>query len=192
MRSSDDPDRPAAAPDLRSGHARGLSRRQFCVVATAGVAGACTAGDARISVGGLHDVSTGAAHDGGASAGDLAGNGDAAVTCGVSSLNAGAASAFVSGDAKLLTDPAGDQLYLCRDAGGLFAMTALCPHTGCTVGKLSTGYLCPCHGSTFDLNGQNPTGPAAPSGLTHFAVCVDAGGNVLVDVATRVDPNERA
>jgi len=46
--------------------------------------------------------------------------------------------------------------------GKLLAMTAVCPHAGCTVGfnaKKKT-LDCPCHGSRFELDGKLIQGPA--------------------------------
>lgn len=75
-------------------------------------------------------------------------------------------------------------------AGGkVRCQTAVCTHLGCTVNAVETGYACPCHGSTYDLNGFNTGGPA-PSPLVFFAVYKGAAGDLLVD-KTRVinDPN---
>jgi cytochrome b6-f complex iron-sulfur subunit len=41
------------------------------------------------------------------------------------------------------------------------ALTAICTHQTCTInGYASQTYVCPCHGSRFDLNGQVLGGPA--------------------------------
>ncbi len=39
-------------------------------------------------------------------------------------------------------------------------VTAVCPHLGCTVFAGGPGLACPCHGSTFQLNGAFVQGPA--------------------------------
>jgi Rieske Fe-S protein len=85
--------------------------------------------------------------------------------------------------------------YVGRDAGGVYAMTSTCTHEGCDMvsqGQIEkNGVFCACHGSRFDLNGAVTRGPAdAP--LTHFAVDIDAQGNIVVHGATRVTAALRA
>jgi Rieske Fe-S protein len=47
------------------------------------------------------------------------------------------------------------------EAGGLAAMSALCPHLACTVQPISSTVLrCPCHASEFDLDGTVEKAPA--------------------------------
>ncbi len=79
---------------------------------------------------------------------------------------------------------------LARDAQGLYAMTITCTHEGCDISPAGTFLDCPCHGSRFDLNGNVIQGPAG-SPLTHFAVVVDAAGNITVQGETRVDASVR-
>jgi len=82
-------------------------------------------------------------------------------------------------------------VYVCRDAGGLYAVSARCTHQGCTVSADASGFSCPCHGATFDLNGQHPTSPASAA-LPHYALCVDASGDAQIDKSKSVDPSTRA
>jgi cytochrome b6-f complex iron-sulfur subunit len=84
--------------------------------------------------------------------------------------------------------------FIGRDAEGLYAMTSTCTHEGCDMtadGEVSaSGVFCGCHGSRFDANGAVVQGPAnAP--LTHFAVTVDAAGNVSVEGGTKVSASTR-
>lgn len=65
-------------------------------------------------------------------------------------------------------------------AGKVRAQTSVCTHLGCTVNAVETGYSCPCHGSTYDLNGFNTGGPA-PLPLVFFGVYRGASGELLVD-----------
>jgi Rieske Fe-S protein len=84
-----------------------------------------------------------------------------------------------------------------RDAKGIYAMTLTCTHQGCDIATRGTvsaeGISCSCHGSTFDANGAVTGGPATAP-LAHFAVSVDAAGNLTVhggqevDAATRTAP----
>lgn len=70
-----------------------------------------------------------------------------------------------------------------RDSGGLYAMTVTCTHQGCDVEPSGSGssarVRCPCHGSEFDRNGAVTHGPAGAP-LAHFAVEIDASGNVTI------------
>ena len=60
------------------------------------------------------------------------------------------------------------------------AFTAVCTHEGCFVANFSDGKLvCPCHGSTYDLNGNVVVGPAMLP-LTKYATAFDAVNNELV------------
>lgn len=65
-------------------------------------------------------------------------------------------------------------------SGKVRVQTAVCTHLGCTVNAVETGYLCPCHGSTYDRNGFNTGGPA-PSPLVYFQVTKGASGELLAD-----------
>ncbi|MEL6157972.1 MAG: Rieske 2Fe-2S domain-containing protein [Cyanobacteria bacterium J06623_5] len=44
-----------------------------------------------------------------------------------------------------------------------FAISAVCPHLGCTVAwePESNEFACPCHGSRFDASGERTRGPAS-------------------------------
>lgn len=81
--------------------------------------------------------------------------------------------------------------WLVRDATGIYAMTAICTHQGCTVnGWNGTVFPCPCHGSQYDLNGAVIQGPA-PLPLNHFEVTVDASGFLVVDTGKVVASTQR-
>lgn len=76
-----------------------------------------------------------------------------------------------------------------RDAMGLYALTLVCTHQGCTTTPAGANGArqinCPCHGSQFDGNGAVIRGPATRP-LVHFAVSVDAGGNIVVHTNSQV------
>ncbi|MFC5952397.1 ubiquinol-cytochrome c reductase iron-sulfur subunit, partial [Pseudonocardia lutea] len=60
-------------------------------------------------------------------------------------------------------------------AGTYRGFSAICPHQGCTVtGVQGASLVCPCHGSTFGLDGQLQKGPAT-RGLTPQNVTVSGG-----------------
>ncbi|MBO3102456.1 QcrA and Rieske domain-containing protein [Cellulomonas fengjieae] len=51
-------------------------------------------------------------------------------------------------------------LLLQPEEGTVVALSAVCPHKGCTVVPDGEELLCPCHTSVFDLTGANVSGPA--------------------------------
>lgn len=104
-------------------------------------------------------------------------------------LHAGPAAAFAVGTATFFQCA---RMFVCRDAAGLYAMTASCTHEGCNVtfAPATRQFDCPCHQSVFDFNGKVLALPA-PFPLPHFAVSLDGNGNVLVDVTTVVPPTTR-
>jgi Rieske Fe-S protein len=104
-------------------------------------------------------------------------------------LNAGPASSFAVGDARFY---ACSQLFVCRDAGGIYAMTAICTHQGCDVNFVpgQQQFQCPCHGSTFDFNGNVLIDPATAP-LPHIQADLDGNGDVIVTINVNVDPATR-
>ncbi|HZS40553.1 MAG TPA: Rieske 2Fe-2S domain-containing protein [Polyangia bacterium] len=191
--------------------ADGMSRRRFCAAAGTGLItlglAACDAGGARISTGAIDDNgngntdpngngdstdmanlggSTDLAHGGGGSP-DLAHGGGGMCS---GTLNAGAASAITVGTAKHFSSNQYD-LFVCRDANGLFTVDSACTHSGCTVRLQSGRWYCPCHGARFNFDGTGPTAPAF-SPLPNYEVCVDASGNIIVDFNKTVSPTTRA
>jgi Rieske Fe-S protein len=83
---------------------------------------------------------------------------------------------------------------IARDGRGVYAMTLTCTHQGCdmgTTGSVSASAIeCGCHGSVFDANGNVLRGPAQTA-LTHYAVSMDAQGNLTVHGGTTVDSSTR-
>jgi Rieske Fe-S protein len=51
-------------------------------------------------------------------------------------------------------------LIVVRQSGAYRAMSAVCPHLGCTVIPKTDGFRCPCHGSQFNIAGDVTLGPA--------------------------------
>jgi cytochrome b6-f complex iron-sulfur subunit len=104
-----------------------------------------------------------------------------------STLMAGLPTAFPSGE---LTPLAEGPVFIGRDEAGLFALSAVCTHLGCTVARSGEGLACPCHGSRFAADGANLTGPAARP-LPYLALKLNAGGQVEVDLNQVVEPTFR-
>ena len=70
-------------------------------------------------------------------------------------------------------------VYLMWSKEGFKALSAKCPHLGCTVnfdGVFQT-FKCPCHGSTFNLSGTWVSGPAGRN-LQSLPAKKTPGGNI--------------
>lgn len=148
-----------------------ISRRQFCSGVAGGVGVALAAG-----CGGS---------PGGQGVDAAASSGGACPTSGA--IDVGAPSTFV------LNTPvyfAGGFLFVVRDAGGLYALTARCPHQGFTTRVQGTYFLCPRHGSEFSFDGAVLVGPAVQP-LVHFAMCTLDGGHVGVLTSQMVSESDR-
>jgi len=68
------------------------------------------------------------------------------------------------------------------NAAGIFALSTVCTHLGCTPNWLEAEqkYKCPCHGSGYYKNGVNFEGPT-PRPLERFAISLADDGQILVD-----------
>jgi len=73
-----------------------------------------------------------------------------------------------------------NRTWLMRDDAGVFALSAVCTHLGCTVRWEAGAFVCPCHGSAYDGLGQVTQGPA-PRPLQSVWVGLTASGDLLVD-----------
>ena len=82
-------------------------------------------------------------------------------------------------------------LFVGRDSKGLSAMSATCTHLGCTVREAAEGgFVCPCHGSTYDEHGHVTGGPA-PRDLSHVRLLRDVRGNLIADLSQTVPGEAR-
>ena len=69
--------------------------------------------------------------------------------------------------------------FLLHTANGLQALSAECPHLGCTVELAADGFVCPCHTSRFDPQGALVHGPATRA-LSPLRVEQAANGHVII------------
>jgi Rieske Fe-S protein len=73
------------------------------------------------------------------------------------------------GSAALVQSSVGDFLVAHTAQNTFSALTAICTHQTCTInGYENQNFVCPCHGSTFDVNGHVLMGPA-PAALRQYA-----------------------
>ena len=106
---------------------------------------------------------------------------------------------------KFLSD---ERLFVFRNGNTFHAVSAVCTHLGCTVRaealsrveerdvggtklRLTHRFLCPCHGSRYEGDGTNVSGPA-PKPLAWFRLSVALDdGQLVVDLADEVNHDFR-
>jgi cytochrome b6-f complex iron-sulfur subunit len=73
-------------------------------------------------------------------------------------------------------------VWLVRDQQGIYALSTICTHLGCTPNWLAAEqkFKCPCHGSGFYITGINFEGPA-PRPLERFSIRQAEDGQIVVD-----------
>lgn len=72
--------------------------------------------------------------------------------------------------------------FIIRQGGKLFALSSICTHRHCLLGvEPNRSFLCPCHGSTFNPDGQVTHGPAKRN-LPTLATFINESGELLVKV----------
>lgn len=70
-------------------------------------------------------------------------------------------------------------VWLVRRGDGVTALSSVCPHLGCSVNAVPSGFSCPCHTSVFDASGKRTSGPS-PRDLDALATKIE-DGHVTVD-----------
>ncbi len=85
-----------------------------------------------------------------------------------------------------------NRLFIFRQAEGFYAVSSICSHLGCNVKWQDniTGFDCPCHGSTFDKNGKNVSGPA-PKPLKWYELTLTSDNKLQINTRKEVDENFR-
>lgn len=101
-----------------------------------------------------------------------------------------------------------ERLFVFREGRTFHAISAVCTHLGCTVRaealprvetktvggqplKLTHRFLCPCHGSKYEGDGQNVAGPA-PRPLAWYELSIAPDdGQLVVDLAKAVEHDFR-
>ena len=73
-------------------------------------------------------------------------------------------------------------VWIVRNDEGIYALSTVCTHLGCTPNWLATErkFKCPCHGSGFRASGINFEGPA-PRPLERFRILLADDGQIIVD-----------
>lgn len=73
-------------------------------------------------------------------------------------------------------------VWIIRNDQGIYALSTVCTHLGCTPNWLSSSkkFKCPCHGSGFKATGINFEGPA-PRPLERYRIVLADSGEIIVD-----------
>jgi len=97
-------------------------------------------------------------------------------------VTAGAVEQFTP--ASVTAVPLGQFYLACLADGSFMALSRTCTHLGCSVpwDEEKNQFVCPCHGSTFNLTGEVLTAPA-PRPLDTYSVRIE-NGIVKVDTST--------
>lgn len=74
------------------------------------------------------------------------------------------------------------KVWLIRREKGLYALSAICTHLGCTPRWVNEDGLfkCPCHGSNYTIDGDVVAGPA-PLPLWRFSIGLAEDGQVVIN-----------
>ena len=83
-----------------------------------------------------------------------------------------------------------DKLYLVRmDDGGFLALSLQCTHLGCAItwNKDSGQFDCPCHASSFSMDGE-VLSPPAPRALDIYPLRIE-GGMIKADLSKTIKRN---
>jgi Rieske Fe-S protein len=96
-------------------------------------------------------------------------------------LDVGALADFGAGKPSRTVEFNEQLVHVYYDGAKVRAVNAMCPHLGCSVrapdGK---GFLCPCHGARFTLDGVAVPGGPTPEPLVEFEIADTTGGRVVL------------
>ncbi len=96
-------------------------------------------------------------------------------------IDAGMTADYKLGSVKAV--PQGQLYVTCLEDGSFLALSRTCTHLGCSVpwDDKEKKFVCPCHGSTFDLTGSVLSPPAIRP-LDYFPVRIE-NGLIRINVA---------
>jgi Rieske Fe-S protein len=65
-------------------------------------------------------------------------------------------------------------VWIVKNGKNLVVYSAICPHLGCTINAADSGFICPCHGSAWNRDGNKLGGPT-PRGMDTLEYQVEDG-----------------
>jgi cytochrome b6-f complex iron-sulfur subunit len=170
---------------------RAISRRDFCAFAGGLALAACTDG----STGVIHTGALGGGDDdNGPDAmkpppdGGVMPDGTVAGACVGAATDIGKTPASIA-----LNQPfyySTSKVFVVRDSGGLYALTAKCTHEGATCVVQGSDFYCPRHGAQFTFNGAVISGPVFVP-LVHYGLCLLSNGNLGLQTSMTVSASTR-
>jgi cytochrome b6-f complex iron-sulfur subunit len=93
-----------------------------------------------------------------------------------SQFDLGSADQYPPGSITVLNQA---EAVLIHSTTGFKALSLVCPHLGCIVEKVSSGFACPCHGSRFSAEGGLQQGPANRP-LQKLQVSINQQGHLIL------------
>ena len=78
-------------------------------------------------------------------------------------------------------------VYVFSDQEGIHAISSVCTHLECITLKGEDGFICPCHGSRYGIDGRLEKGPA-PKRLPWYEISRSPNGQLVVDKQNKVKP----
>ena len=87
------------------------------------------------------------------------------------------------GSEKVISDR---NVMIVSTEAGISAVSLVCTHLGCVVTRLEKGFICPCHGSKFDDDGNVKGGPA-PRALPWLEISRRADGKLLINTKKEIE-----
>jgi nitrite reductase/ring-hydroxylating ferredoxin subunit len=175
---------------------RAISRRDFCAFAGGLALAACTDGSTGVvrtgPLGGDDDQNGPDANnppDGGlpSDSGPLP-DGAVAGACVGAATDVGKTPSDIVANSPFYYS--GSNVFIARDSGGLYALTARCTHEGATCIVDSGDFYCPRHGAQFTFNGAVISGPVV-NPLSHYSLCIMPNGNLGVQTSMKVSASTR-
>ncbi|HEY8739630.1 MAG TPA: Rieske (2Fe-2S) protein [Candidatus Dormibacteraeota bacterium] len=104
-------------------------------------------------------------------------------------FKAGVPADFPVGSTTIFSDK---RVAINRDPDGIYAISMVCTHLGCTIRwfRNDVMFRCPCHGSRYLRDGVRFYGPA-PRPLDNFQISLAPDGTLVVDRGKIVPRNTR-